>query len=60
MTIKDKYGNNIRRSDRVKDARPEMRQEGTVNGTYDKSASVEWDSGEEESVMGHQLVRLKR
>lgn len=64
--IKDKFGKNIRRNDRVRDARPDMKQEGTITGTFTgsavggrqpaPSAAVEWDDGEEETIRGVDLI----
>lgn len=54
---KDKYGNNLRRQDRVKDLRPDSRLEGEVVATAGAMAIVAWDPlGIEESVMGEELV----
>lgn len=56
MAVKDRYGNNIRRSDRVKDLRPETdHDEGTAVGTYGLQVAVNWDNGEEEQVRATDL-----
>lgn len=55
--IKDKYGNNLRRQDRVKDLRPDSGLEGEVIATAGSMAIVIWDpDGTEESVLGEDLV----
>jgi hypothetical protein len=56
MAVKDRYQNNLRVNDRVKDLRESEMGEGMVVGTYAPNAIVKWDSGEEETVRASDLV----
>lgn len=56
MSVKDRYQNNLRVNDRVKDLREADMGEGTVVGTYSPNAIIRWEDDEEETVRASDLV----
>lgn len=60
MAAKDKYGNNLRRGNHVKDLRQDSNLEGEVVGTDGQYALVHWTESEEERVHGSDLVMTDR
>ena len=62
MALKDRYNNNLRRGDRVRDMRGDSKQEGEVVGTgLNNSALCKWDGkAVEELVSGQNLLAVDR
>lgn len=60
MAAKDKYDNNIRMGNRVRDLREEENGEGEVQGTDGNFILVQWDGGDEERVDGRHVVVADR
>lgn len=56
MAQKDRYGNNLRRQDRVNDLRADHKQEGVVLMTAGRGVEVEWEDGSTEIVRAADLV----